>query len=47
MSRDCGLGEAELRMYVSEVLKVLSGRIVRIDNIGLMLEGVDTLYFAH
>jgi hypothetical protein len=37
----------EPRMYVSEVFKVVSGRIVRIDNIGLMLQGVDTLGFAH
>lgn len=39
--------EGQPRMYVSEVFKVVSGRIVRIDNIGLMLQGVDTLGFAH
>lgn len=35
------------KMYVSEVFKVISGRIVKIDNIGLMLEGVETLGFVH
>ena len=35
------------RMYVSEIFKVVSGRIVKIDNIGLMLEGVSTLGFVH
>ena len=31
------------QMYVSEVFKVVGGRIVRIDNIGLMTQGVSTL----
>jgi len=35
------------KMYVSEVFKVISGRIAKIDNIGLMLAGVDTLGFSH
>lgn len=35
------------RMSVSEVFKVVSGRIVKIDNIGLMLRGVETLGFVH
>jgi hypothetical protein len=34
-------------MYVSEVFKVVSGRIVKIDNIGLMLQGAGTLGFSH
>lgn len=34
-------------MYVSEVFKVVGGRIVKIDDIGLMLEGVTTLGFQH
>lgn len=34
-------------MYVSEIFKVVRGRIVRIDNIGLMMEGVTTLGFTH
>ena len=33
-------------MYVSEVFKVIGGRIVRIDNIGLMMQGVATLGFV-
>jgi len=37
----------EPRMYVSEVFKVVAGRILKIDNIGLMLDGVSTLGFAH
>jgi len=37
----------QLRMYVSEVFKVVAGRIVKIDNIGLMLDGVSTLGFIH
>ncbi|MBI4908072.1 MAG: hypothetical protein HY820_30890 [Acidobacteria bacterium] len=37
----------QAKMYVSEVFKVVSGRIVRIDNIGLMLPGVTTLGFVH
>ena len=35
------------RMYVSEVFKVVGGRIVKIDNIGLMMEGVESLGFTH
>ncbi len=35
------------KMYVSEIFKVISGKIVKIDNIGLMLQGVDTLGFVH
>ena len=35
------------QMYVSEVFKVIEGRIVRIDNIGLMMQGITTLGFAH
>ena len=35
------------QMYVSEVFKVVGGRIVRIDNIGLMMQGVTTLGFSH
>ena len=34
-------------MYVSEVFKVVAGKIVRIDNIGLMKPGVTTLGFIH
>jgi hypothetical protein len=37
----------EPRMYVSEVFKVVSGRIVTIDNIGLMRPGLATLGFVH
>ncbi len=35
------------QMYVSEIFKVVGGRIVRIDNIGLMMQGVTTLGFTH
>ena len=35
------------QMYVSEVFKVVEGRIVRIDNIGLMMQGVTSLGFVH
>jgi hypothetical protein len=35
------------QMYVSEVFKVIGGRIVRIDNIGVMMPGVATLGFVH
>lgn len=35
------------RMYVSEVFRLVSGRIVKIDNIGLMLERVETLGFVY
>jgi len=34
-------------MYVSEVFKVVGGKIVKIDNIGLMMQGVTTLGFVH
>ncbi len=34
-------------MYVSEVFRVVSGKIVRIDNIGVMMQGVTTLGFTH
>jgi hypothetical protein len=35
------------QMYVSEVFKVIRGKIVRVDNIGLMMQGVTTLGFTH
>jgi hypothetical protein len=35
------------QMSVSEVFKVINGRIVRIDNIGLMMQGVASLGFVH
>ena len=35
------------QMYVSEVFKVVGGRIVRIDNIGIMMTGVSSLGFVH
>ena len=35
------------QMYASEVFKIVSGRIVRVDNIGLMMQGVATLGFIH
>jgi hypothetical protein len=34
-------------MYVSEIFKVVGGKIVRIDNIGLMMQDVATLGFTH
>ena len=34
-------------MYVSEVFNVVGGKIVKIDNIGLMMTGVTTLGFIH
>ena len=34
-------------MYVSEVFKVVGGKIVRIENVGLMMPGVATLGFIH
>lgn len=37
----------EPKMYVSEIFKVIDGRIVQIDNIGLMMEDVRTLGFTH
>jgi hypothetical protein len=35
------------QMYVSEIFKVVGGRVVRIDNIGVMMQGVATLGFVH
>lgn len=35
------------KMYVSEVFKVVAGWIVKIDNIGLMVQGVSSLGFSH
>ena len=35
------------QMYVSEVFKVVGGRIVRIDNIGLLMRGITSLGFVH
>jgi hypothetical protein len=35
------------QMSVSEIFKVVNGRIVKIDNIGLMMSGVHTLGFVH
>lgn len=35
------------QMYVSEVFKVVGGRIVSIDNIGVMMKGVNSLGFVH
>jgi hypothetical protein len=35
------------RMYVSEIFKVVSGRVILIDNIGLMMPDVATIGFAH
>ena len=35
------------QMYVSELFKVVGGKIVKIDNIGLMMQGVTTIGFAH
>ena len=35
------------KMYVTEVFKVVNGRIVKIDNIGLMQDGLSTLGFRH
>ncbi len=40
-------GPMPREMYVSEVFNVVSGRIVRIDNIGIMMQGVATLGFTH
>ena len=34
------------QMYVSEMFKVVGGRIIRIDNIGLMMQGVSSLGFV-
>ena len=34
-------------MYVSEVFKVVAGKIVKIDNIGLMMRGIETIGFVH
>ena len=35
------------QMYVSEVFKVIGGKIVRVDNIGSMMQGATTLGFIH
>lgn len=35
------------QMYVSEIFKVVGSRIVKIDNIGIMMQGVTTLGFTH
>lgn len=35
------------QIYVSEVFKVVGGRIVRIDNVGVMMTGVTSLGFVH
>ena len=35
------------KMYVTEVFKIVKGKIVKIDNIGLMQDGISTLGFAH
>jgi hypothetical protein len=40
-------GPTPRQMYVSEVFKVIDRRIVRIDNIGLMMEAVATTGFVH
>jgi hypothetical protein len=34
-------------MYVSELFKVVGGKIVKIDNIGLTMQGLTTLGFSH
>lgn len=39
-------GTTPRQMYVSEVFKVVGGRIVHIDNIGLMMDGVETMGFV-
>jgi hypothetical protein len=35
------------RMYVSELFKVVNRKVVQIDNIGLMMQGVPTTGFIH
>lgn len=40
-------GSTPRQMYVSEVFKVIDRRIVRIDNLGLMMEAVATTGFIH
>jgi hypothetical protein len=40
-------GPTPSQMYVSEIFKVVEGRIVQIDNIGLMMQGATTLGFVH
>lgn len=35
------------KMYVNEIFKVVKGKIVKIDNIGLMQDSVSTLGFVH
>jgi hypothetical protein len=38
---------SQQRMYVSEIFKVVNHKIVQIDNIGLMLQGVTTNGYVH
>ena len=40
-------GPTPSQMYVSEIFKVVGGRIIHIDNIGLMMTGVETMGFVH
>jgi hypothetical protein len=40
-------GPTPRQMYVSEIFKVVGGRITHIDNIGLMMTDTDTLGFVH
>jgi hypothetical protein len=40
-------GPTPRQMYVSEIFKVVNGRIVRIDNIGLMMADTTTMGFVH
>lgn len=40
-------GPAPRQMYVSEIFKVVDGRITRIDNIGLMMTETETMGFVH
>lgn len=40
-------GPTPRQMYVSEVFKVVNGRITRIDNIGLMMADTATMGFVH
>lgn len=40
-------GPTPRQMYVSEIFKVVNGRITRIDNIGLMMTDTETMGFAH
>lgn len=40
-------GPTPSQMYVSEIFKVVEGRIVQIDNIGVMMRDATTLGFVH